>query len=148
MIEFNKNYNCDSDIFVEKLIKESIKFDLILKTKNLGYNIFDLNDSFYNDICSVFSYNDSDFSLSERKSLLDLSDENLCMIGRNRVTQSIVPCDQEMKGISAKFEIIIPEADDSIPGIVLIILIHMHVPTGIDLFVKWSILLLYDNGMR
>ena len=55
------------------------KMDLIMKTKNLGYNIFDLNDSFYNDICSVFTYNDSDISLSERKSLLDLSDENFCM---------------------------------------------------------------------
>jgi len=58
--------------------------DLVIKTASLGYNIFDLNDSFYNDICSVFSYNDSDFSLSERKSLLDLSDENLCMIGCNQ----------------------------------------------------------------
>ena len=53
--------------------------DLILKTKNLGYNIFDLNNSFYHDICSVFTYNNSDISLSERKNLLDLSDENLCI---------------------------------------------------------------------
>lgn len=30
MIEFNKNYNIDSDIFIEKLIDENIKFDLIL----------------------------------------------------------------------------------------------------------------------
>ena len=41
--------------------------DLIIKTKNLGYNIFDLNDPFYNDICSVFTFNNSDISLSERK---------------------------------------------------------------------------------
>ena len=33
---------------------------------------------FYNDICSVFTYNNSDRSLSERKTLLDLSDEILC----------------------------------------------------------------------
>ena len=52
--------------------------DVILKTKNLGYNIFNLNDSFYNDICSVFSYNNTDFSLSERKNIIDLSDESLC----------------------------------------------------------------------
>ena len=52
--------------------------DVILKTKNLGYNIFNLNDSFYNDICSVFSYNNTDFSLSERKNIIDLSDEILC----------------------------------------------------------------------
>jgi hypothetical protein len=55
--------------------------DLILETKKLGYNIFDLNDSFYNDICSIFSYNNSDFSLSERKNLIDLSDEILCLKG-------------------------------------------------------------------
>ena len=59
------------------------KIELILKTKSLGYNIFDLNNSFYNDICSVFTYNDSDISLSERRHLLDLSDENLCMVGCN-----------------------------------------------------------------
>ena len=53
--------------------------DVILKTRELGYNIFDLNDPFYNDICSVFSHNNTDFSLSERKSIIDLSDENLCL---------------------------------------------------------------------
>lgn len=53
--------------------------DLILKTRELGYNIFDLNGSFYNDICSVFSYNNTDFSLSERKNIIVLSDENLCL---------------------------------------------------------------------
>jgi len=57
--------------------------DLIQKTRDLGYNIFDLNDSFYNDICSSFSYNNSDFSLSERKKLLNLSDENLTISGCN-----------------------------------------------------------------
>ena len=59
------------------------KLDLIIKTKNLGYNIFNPNDSFYNDICSVFTFNNSDISLSERKTLLDLSDENLCLTGCN-----------------------------------------------------------------
>ena len=52
--------------------------DLILKTRELGDNIFDLNDPFYNDICSAVSYNNTDFSLSERKNIIDLSDENLC----------------------------------------------------------------------
>ena len=54
------------------------KMDVIKKTRDSGYNIFDLNDSFYNDICSVFSYNNTDFSLSERKNIIDLSDEVLC----------------------------------------------------------------------
>ena len=39
------------------------KMDVIFKTRDLGYNIFDLNDSFFNDICSVFTYNNTDFSL-------------------------------------------------------------------------------------
>ena len=56
---------------------KSYIMDLILEARKLGYNIFNLNDSFYNDICSVFSYNNSDISLSERKNLLDLSDEEL-----------------------------------------------------------------------
>lgn len=30
MIEFNKNYNCDSDKFIDELIKENVKVDLIL----------------------------------------------------------------------------------------------------------------------
>ena len=37
------------------LALKKYKMDLIIKTKNLGYNIFDSNDSFYHDICSVFS---------------------------------------------------------------------------------------------
>ena len=59
------------------LLLKKYKMDLVLTTRNLGYNIFDSNDTFYTDICSIFIYNDSDFSLSERKTLLDLSDENL-----------------------------------------------------------------------
>ena len=65
------------------LVLKQYKMDLVLRTRDLGYNIFDPNDSFYNDICSIFNYNDSDFSLSERKVLLDLTDEILCMSGCN-----------------------------------------------------------------
>ena len=67
----NENY---IEIRIPKYLKQ-YKMDVILKTKDLGYNIFDLNDSFYNDICSTFSYNNTDFSLSERKNIIDLSDE-------------------------------------------------------------------------
>ena len=66
------------------------KMDLIIKTKNLGYNIFDLNNSFYKDICSVFTYNDSDISLSERKNLLDLSEEILCLNNCNYYNYDII----------------------------------------------------------
>ena len=54
--------------------------DLINNAKDLGYNIFNLSDPFYNDICSFFTYNNSDISLTERKNLLNLSDEIFCMI--------------------------------------------------------------------
>ena len=82
---FNLNEKLDLNLISQNYVEIRIplalkkyKMDLIIKTKNLGYNIFDLNDSFYHEICSVFSYNNSDISLSERQNLLDLSDENLC----------------------------------------------------------------------
>ena len=74
---------CDSK-YVElrlPIVLKEYKLDLITNTKELGYNIFDLNDSFYHDICSVFTYNNSDISLSERKNLLDFSNEKLCIDG-------------------------------------------------------------------
>jgi hypothetical protein len=57
--------------------------DLINKAKDLGYNIFDLSDPFYNDICSIFTYNNTEIILPERKHLLDLSNETFCMINCN-----------------------------------------------------------------
>ena len=53
--------------------------DLIEYSKGKGYNIFDSNDRFFHDICSVFIYNNSDISLSERKALIDLSNETFCI---------------------------------------------------------------------
>ena len=58
---------------------KTFKLDLINKVKELGYDIFNDSDPFYKDICSVFTYNNSDISLSERKTILDLSNENFCM---------------------------------------------------------------------
>ena len=75
----NLSQKLDLDLLFQNYIEirmpmtlKPYNMDLILKTRYLGYNIFNLNDSFYNDICSVFTYNDTDFSLSERKNLLDL----------------------------------------------------------------------------
>ena len=72
---------CKNDLIEIRLpIKmKEYHLKLIQYTKEKGYNIFDLQDSFYNDICSIFSYNNSDISLSERKKLLDLSHENFCI---------------------------------------------------------------------
>ena len=72
------------------LALKEYKMNLVFKTSSLGYNIFDSNDSFYKDICSPFSYNNSDFSLSERKTLLDISDEKLCMDGCNQSDFDII----------------------------------------------------------
>ena len=92
-LEQKIDLNLSSENYIEIRITETFKkykMDLILETKKLGYNIFDLNDSFYNDICSIFSYNNSDFSLSERKNLIDLSDEILCLNGYNYSGYDIV----------------------------------------------------------
>ena len=36
-----------------------------------GYNLFDLNDSFYNDICSTYTTeNGTDLTLADRKNLI------------------------------------------------------------------------------
>ena len=77
-LDFNITYKNFIEIRLPKMLKP-YKMDVIFKTRDLGYNIFDLNDSFFNDICSVFTYNNTDFSLSERKTLIDLSDEVLCL---------------------------------------------------------------------
>ena len=94
---FNLSQKLDLNLCKNKFIEirlpiqfNEYKLDLITKTKDLGYNIFDSNDSFYHDICSVFSYNNCDISLSERKRILDLSDENFCMSTCNYSTIDII----------------------------------------------------------
>ena len=86
----NLSYKLDINSFTDNYIEirlpltlKQYKLDLVKRASSLGYNIFDPNDPFYHDICSVFTYNDSDFSLSERKNLLDLKDEKLCISGCN-----------------------------------------------------------------
>ena len=81
-LDLNSTYENQIEIRIPSKLKQ-YKMDLIIKAKNLGYNIFDYYDSFYNDICSVFVYNNSDISLSERKNIIDVSDEDLCLINCN-----------------------------------------------------------------
>ena len=103
------------------LLLKQYKMDLISKTRDLGYNIFDLNKSFYNDICSIFIYNNTDFSLSERKTLLDLSDENLTVPGCNytsfdiKTIRTIYLCriGNDINGNNSLSEIIINDNDDA-----------------------------------
>ena len=46
----------------------------------LGYNLFDINDSFYNDICSKYTANNgADMILSDRKSIIYDKNKNLSL---------------------------------------------------------------------
>jgi hypothetical protein len=89
-LNFSQKLNldvCKSDL-IEIRVPVTFKkyeLDLINKVKELGYNIFDLNDRFYQDICSIFIYNNSDISLSERKNLLDFNNKKLCMDSCNYI---------------------------------------------------------------
>ena len=83
-LNFSQKLNLDvcKDDLIEiwvPVIFKKYELDLINKVEELGYNIFDLNDIFYHDICSIFIYNNSDISLSERKNLSDLNNKKLCM---------------------------------------------------------------------
>ena len=56
------------------------------KMNNSGYNLFNLNDSFYNDICSTYTtQNDTDISMVDRKKLIFDKYKNisLCQTGCN-----------------------------------------------------------------
>ena len=45
-----------------------------------GYNLFDLNDSFYNDICSTYTTeNGTDLTLADRKNLIYDNNGNVSM---------------------------------------------------------------------
>ena len=66
-LNFSQKLNLD--VFKNDLIENRVpvifkkyELDIINKVKELGYNIFDLNDRFYHDICSIFIYNNSDIS--------------------------------------------------------------------------------------
>ena len=69
-------YNNYIQIRIPNIIEKN-KLDLIVNISSLGYNFFDLNDPFYNDICSTFSYYDQDMSLSERKNLKNSLNDTL-----------------------------------------------------------------------
>ena len=75
------------DVCSDIPISVSVPFDLGENSKNIydslsksGYNLFDLNDSFYNDICSTYTTEDgTDLTLSERKNLIYNNNANVSM---------------------------------------------------------------------
>ena len=54
-------------------------YNLLKHLKDQGYNLFNGNDSFYNDICSTFnSFNDTDVLLKDRKNDFYIQNITLC----------------------------------------------------------------------
>ena len=65
--ELNLEYCANMDIEIRLPIRFNYSEErLIEATKKYGYNIFGKNDPFYNNVCSKFSYDYMDISLSER----------------------------------------------------------------------------------
>ena len=113
-LNFSQKLNldvCKSDLIEIRVpvIFKKYELDLINKVKELGYYIFDLNDRFYHDICSIFIYNNSDISLSERKSLLDFHNRKLCMDScnyiniDNKMLKSICDCTTNNNSINSYY---------------------------------------------
>ena len=82
--ELNLEYCTNMDIEIRLPIKFNYyENNLIEAAKKYGYNIFDENDPFYNDVCSKFQYGSKDISLSERHNLLNLTGKKLSLPGCN-----------------------------------------------------------------
>ena len=75
---------CDDesiDIYIPLVLSEEL-MTLYNELKDLGYNLFDSNDKFYNDICTPYtSPNGTDILLSDRKKYFLGNDEIQCPSG-------------------------------------------------------------------
>ena len=66
------------NLYVKMELNDEMK-DIYEQTKNLGYNIFDLDDPFYNDICVPFtSSSNTDILLSDRINTIYYNDDSAC----------------------------------------------------------------------
>ena len=66
------------------ILLEETKLSLIAHLEEYGYNIFDINDTFYNDICATYTaQNGADMTLSSRKERIydSVKDMDLCQEG-------------------------------------------------------------------
>jgi len=69
------------DIYVPLVLSKEIQ-NLHNELKDLGYNLFDINDKFYQDICTPYkSPNNTDVLLSDRKNFYYNNDETQCQPG-------------------------------------------------------------------
>ena len=77
------------DIYVPLVLSEELT-DLYNELNDLGYNLFDINDKFYTDICTPYkSPNGADILLSDRINYLFNNDETQCQAGCKFSTYSI-----------------------------------------------------------
>ena len=82
-VSLNICQNISIKIAVPLILNESTR-SLILNLKDEGYNIFDIKDDFYNDVCSPYTaQNGADIVLSSRKTLIYDSMKNIyfCQTG-------------------------------------------------------------------
>ena len=66
------------------VILEQTQLSLICNVEGYGYNVFDINDDFYNDVCSLYTAeNGADMVLSSRKNRIydSIKEINLCQEG-------------------------------------------------------------------
>ena len=83
-----------------------------------GYNLFDSNDSFYNDICAVYTTeNGTDINLNDRQHVIEDSGTtlNFCQVGctmigyNNKTQKAVCNCNiQETKNVSNINDILFP----------------------------------------
>ena len=58
---------------------DNLSFNSVKHLKSQGYNLFNSNDSFYNDLCSTFnSFNYTDVLLKDRKNYFYIQNISLC----------------------------------------------------------------------
>ena len=64
----------DTDIIINYAINEnvlsSLDQNLVSEFKDLGVNIFDIEDPFFNDLCTPFTYHDIDIILEDRYNII------------------------------------------------------------------------------
>ena len=73
-----------SIIITVPILMSEKDYSLIKSVKDAGYNIFDLKDDFYNDVCSTYTaQNGADLALSSRKTYIydSVKDIYLCQSG-------------------------------------------------------------------
>ena len=85
------NYKCNSSM---------IKFTKVEYYSEKGINVFDIKDEFFNDICYLYSEDNSDIILKDR--INDIYEnysvcENNCEFDRINITSNIVTCKCNVK---------------------------------------------------